>query len=86
MRGTEAQLDMSLVLRERLQIKGSVMRTRSLSDKRMMTARFIERWLPLFLSGAIHPVIDKVFNFTDVVAAHEYIESNQNVGKVVLVW
>ena len=32
----------------------------------------------------IHPVVDKVFPFDEVSAAHEYIESRNNMGKVLL--
>ena len=35
-------------------------------------------------SGTLHPVIDKVFAFDDIVEAHRYLESNQHIGKVVV--
>lgn len=34
--------------------------------------------------GALHPVIDRVFDFDDIVEAHRYLESNTQVGKVVV--
>ena len=36
-------------------------------------------------SGVLAPVIDAVFGFDDVVAAHHHLENSQQVGKVVLV-
>jgi NADPH:quinone reductase-like Zn-dependent oxidoreductase len=33
----------------------------------------------------ILPLIDRTFNMTDVAAAHEYVESNQSIGKVVMI-
>lgn len=39
---------------------------------------------PLFEAGKLIPTIDKVFEFEDVQKAHEYMESNQQVGKIVV--
>jgi NADPH:quinone reductase-like Zn-dependent oxidoreductase len=36
-------------------------------------------------AGACRPAIDRVFALDDIVAAHEYMESNQATGKVVVV-
>jgi NADPH:quinone reductase-like Zn-dependent oxidoreductase len=38
----------------------------------------------LFEKKSINLVIDKKFNFDDVKKAHEYMEKNQNIGKLVL--
>ena len=35
-------------------------------------------------SGALSPVIAKIFAFDDIVAAHRYMESNAQLGKVVV--
>lgn len=34
--------------------------------------------------GLLRPVIDRVFGFDDIVAAHRYLESNQQFGKIVV--
>ena len=36
------------------------------------------------IEGAFRPVIDKVFRLEQIVEAHRYMESNQQVGKIVL--
>jgi NADPH:quinone reductase-like Zn-dependent oxidoreductase len=36
-------------------------------------------------SGAFKPLIDKVFRFDQIVEAHRYMESNAQVGKIVVV-
>jgi NADPH:quinone reductase-like Zn-dependent oxidoreductase len=38
----------------------------------------------MLAAGTIRPVIDRVFDFHDVRAAHEFQESNESFGKVVL--
>jgi NADPH:quinone reductase-like Zn-dependent oxidoreductase len=35
-------------------------------------------------NGLLAPVIDRVFSLDDVVAAHQYMESNAHVGKIVM--
>ncbi len=37
-----------------------------------------------FDSQKIEPTIDKVFDFTEIQKAHEYLESNQQMGKIVI--
>ena len=34
--------------------------------------------------GRLRPVIDRVFKFQDIAEAHRYLESNQQVGKIVV--
>jgi NADPH:quinone reductase-like Zn-dependent oxidoreductase len=40
--------------------------------------------VPLLASGAVRPVIDKIFSMEEVRAAHQRLESNESFGKVVL--
>ncbi|MCZ6559013.1 MAG: NAD(P)H-quinone oxidoreductase [SAR324 cluster bacterium] len=84
MGGAKCEVDLSTVMRNRLQVFGSVMRSRSLEDKRAITARFQQRWLPPLIEGKIKPVIDSVFPLEEVVAAHEAMEANKNFGKIIL--
>jgi len=40
--------------------------------------------LALFKAKKLTPVIDKVFSFNQIQQAHEYMESNQQMGKIVV--
>ncbi len=84
MGGHETQIDLNTVHKKRLQIKGLTMRARPLGEKRLLTKHFKERWLPLFSQAILQPVIDSIFPFQDVRLAHEYMEKNLNVGKIIL--
>ncbi len=35
-------------------------------------------------AGALTPVIDRTFDLADIVEAHRYMESNHQVGKIVV--
>lgn len=82
--GRKAEFDMGLALSKRLQIIGTVLRSRSMEEKAKATANFIRDVLPLIQSGKVKPNLDKVFSVDEVQEAHEYLESNSSFGKVVL--
>jgi NADPH:quinone reductase-like Zn-dependent oxidoreductase len=35
-------------------------------------------------SGALRPVIDRTFNFDDMVQVHRYLENSGQIGKIVV--
>ncbi|MGD2135525.1 MAG: zinc-binding dehydrogenase, partial [Gemmatimonadales bacterium] len=84
--GRTAEVDLGVVLRKRLAIIGTVLRSRSTVQKREVTRAFADEVLPLFRTGAARPLVDRVFDMRDVAAAHRYMEGNENFGSVVLAW
>ena len=49
-----------------------------------VSRRFAAEVLPLFDAGLVHPVIDSRFGLDDIAAAHDRMESNANVGKILI--
>lgn len=82
--GRTAEFNLSLALTKRLKITGTVLRSRSTKEKTEATAKFIAEVLPLLESGKVKPNIDKIFLVEEIRKAHEYVESNESFGKVVL--
>lgn len=82
--GANGEIDYSIVMRKRLRIMGTSLRTRSLEEKATATRLFAEHVVPLLESGSLRPVIDSVFKIDEVRAAHRRIESNETFGKVIL--
>jgi putative PIG3 family NAD(P)H quinone oxidoreductase len=82
--GTSATVSFVTLLAKRHQILGLVMRSRPVSEKIEITQRFIRESLPLFADGRLKPVIDTVLPLAEARRAHELMESNANVGKIVL--
>jgi len=82
--GSNAEFDLGLALRKRLKITGTVLRARSFEEKAEVTRVFASEVVPLLAGGAVRPNIDRIFHFTEVREAHEYLESNESLGKVVL--
>lgn len=79
-------LDLGLVLRQRLTIVGTAMRSRTADERARLIEGFNSDLLPLFLTGALRPVVDSVMAMTDAAAAYQRLASNQTFGKVVLEW
>ncbi len=82
--GITAQTNLGVLLRRRLRVIGTVMRSRSDDEKRILADRVRTDLLPLFASGRLLPVVDRVFPLEQVAAAHRYMEENRNAGKIVL--
>lgn len=82
--GNKAELDMGIVMAKRLRIFGTVLRGRSAEEKAAVTSHFMEELLPLLASGAICPVIDRVFPLHQASEAHAHLEANASFGKVLL--
>jgi putative PIG3 family NAD(P)H quinone oxidoreductase len=82
--GSTGEMNMALVLRKRLHIIGSTLRSRSPAEKISITSRFESGFWPLLKAGTLNPVIDKTFPIQEAQAAHSYVAQSQNIGKVVL--
>lgn len=85
MGGGSAEVPVGAMLPKRLSLIGTVLRGRPLEEKIAVTQRCAHDLLPLFESGVLEPVVDRTMSLWDVAAAHEYVATNANVGKVVLV-
>ena len=72
------------LFRKRIHVKTSTLRSRSVDYKARLTADLVDNCMPLFNSGELKPVIDKIVDWQDVEEAHNYMASNQNTGKIVL--
>lgn len=72
------------LLRKRLKVMGSTLRARSLDYKIQLSKDFQQANLAAFKSGKIYPIVDCIFEWQEVVKAHQYMEANKNMGKIVL--
>jgi len=84
--GSRSELDLSVVLRKRLKIIGTALRSRPLEEKAALAREFSERVIPLFESRQLRPVIERTFQFDRIADAHAEMASNTTFGKLVLTW
>jgi NADPH2:quinone reductase len=82
--GARAEIDLGRVLRRRLRIFGTVLRARPLEEK-ILAAQVLQlRLAPLFASGTLKPIVDRVLPLEKAGEAHACIAANEGFGKVVL--
>jgi len=84
--GASAPFNMRALLVKRLTIVGTTLRGRPLEEKITVARDLSEHILPLFEAGRLKPVVDRVFSFDEISAAHKLMESNETFGKIVLAW
>jgi NADPH:quinone reductase len=82
--GGDCELDSRFVMGKRLQIRGTVLRARSLEEKILATQAFAAEVVPLLGQRLLRPTIDSQFKMAEIAQAHARLESNQTFGKVVV--
>jgi putative PIG3 family NAD(P)H quinone oxidoreductase len=82
--GSDAQLNLSVLMRRRLCLIGSVLRPRTLAEKVEIKERFMAQFWPLLVDGKIKPIIDSIYPIEQANEAHQRMAENKNIGKIVL--
>jgi putative PIG3 family NAD(P)H quinone oxidoreductase len=81
---TVERVSLRALMGKRAQLLASTLRSRSLAYKVQLTQEFAGDVLPQFIDGGLRPVIDSVYDWTDVADAHRRMENDENAGKIVL--
>jgi putative PIG3 family NAD(P)H quinone oxidoreductase len=84
MAGGAVSFNLGALLPKRASLTGTVLRARPLEEKIAVSQRFAAEVLPLFESGALRVVIDSRYRLDDIATAHAFMETNANVGKIVV--
>ncbi|UCC85372.1 MAG: NAD(P)H-quinone oxidoreductase [Gemmatimonadota bacterium] len=82
--GRTTEIDLGAVLRKRLCIIGTSLRSRPLEEKIEAVRAFDHDAGSLLATGRVRPVLDRVFEFDEVVEAHRCMEADENFGKLVI--
>jgi NADPH2:quinone reductase len=84
--GAKATLSLGRLLARRVTLRGTVLRSRGFAEKEELTGMFERVLVPLFDSGDLVPVLDRIMPMSAVGEAHRIMEENMTFGKVVLSW
>ena len=82
--GSQATLNLMLVMLKRLTITGSTLRPRSHAEKAAIGQAVEREVWPLIASGRIKPIVDSVFPFAQVADAHAKMAGSTHIGKILL--
>jgi NADPH:quinone reductase-like Zn-dependent oxidoreductase len=84
MGGTQANINIGMLMGKRISMRGVTLRTRTLEEKLGVTRRFATSVLPLLASGKVKPIIEQVYPLEEIGKAHTAMGENRNFGKLVL--
>ena len=82
--GTVTEVPLRALLTKGITFKGSMLRKRSVAEKRQILSQLVERVWPKLEDGSIQPTIYKVLPMEQAEEAHNILQRGENVGKVVL--
>ena len=86
LQGASGELNLDPILRKRLEVIGTVMRTRNHAERTALVRDFAAQVLPALGEGRLAPVVDQVLPMTRVREAHGLLAANRTFGKIVLTW
>ena len=82
--GSRAEINLRLVLQNRLTLTGSTLRPRSVEEKGAIARELEAKVWPLLTRREIGPVVHAALPLAEAAAAHRLLESGEVIGKVVL--
>ncbi len=84
LKGSTVECNLGLIMRKRLQIIGFVLRPQSIEEKTRLWNLAHQHWLNALMSKQFAPVIDREFKFEQMEQAHQYMQSSEHFGKIVV--
>ena len=84
MGGAQSNINLGHLMIKRQRVIGSTIRARSKEIKNEVMKALEDKVLPLFDSGVLKPIVHQVLPLSDCTKAHEIMESNENIGKIIL--
>lgn len=85
LKGSQYAIDLMPLMMKRLTLTGSTLRAQLASTKIKIADELMQQVWPLLNQQKIKPIIDTEYPLDDVVKAHQRMESNRHIGKIVLV-
>jgi NADPH2:quinone reductase len=82
--GAKAEINLVRLLRQRITITGSTLRSRSVEEKGAIANAVEKAVWPLVEAGKIRPIVYATFPLKQAAEAHRLMESGSHIGKILL--
>lgn len=82
--GPKAEVNFMPLMLKRLILTGSTLRPQSVEAKGAIASSLEKTIWPLVEAGKVKPVMNKSFPLAEASKAHAFLESGENIGKIVL--
>src|SRR5437773_1008733 len=80
----QSEIDLDALHSKRLKLFGVSNKLRTAPQRAATVEGFKKDFLPLFASGTLKPLVDRVYPFDKLPEAKQFMESNAQVGKIVV--
>jgi len=80
----KSEIDLEALHSRRLRLFGVSNKLRTAAQRALTVQGFTRDWLPLFASGKLKPLVDRVYDFAELPKAVERMEADAHVGKIVV--
>lgn len=84
LRGPKVEVDFRRLMLKRLTHTGSTLRIRTVAEKAEITRAVEDQLWPLLSDGRVKPVMFANFPLAQASKAHELMETNTHIGKIIL--
>lgn len=84
LQSSKAELDFMPVMLKRLTLTGSTLRAQSDTQKASIASQLYQQVWPLLAEAKVAPLVAATFPLEQASRAHELMESNRHIGKIVL--
>ena len=85
LRGSKVQVDLMPLMLKQLVLTGSTLRAQPLENKARIAAGVESQVWPLIAEGKFKPIIHSRFALAQASEGHALMESNQHIGKILLI-
>ncbi len=82
--GADSTVNIGKIMAKRITLTGSTLRSRDVAFKRLVKEKLLRIVWPLFESGELRVLIDRVFPLEQAAEAQRRMESSEHIGKIVL--
>lgn len=82
--GIKAEVNLGVMLGKRARVIATTLRSRPLEQKSEIIKQTVARVMPLVDKGKLAINVSKIFEFSDLTSAHEYFDSGEHTGKIVV--
>ncbi|XP_052883937.1 uncharacterized protein LOC108450462 isoform X1 [Gossypium arboreum] len=83
--GAVTEIKLNTLFPKRLTVQGAALRPRNPENKAMVVNEVEKNVWPEIVAGKVKPIIYKSFPLSEAVEAHKLMESNEHIGKILLV-
>ncbi|KAJ3267602.1 hypothetical protein HK104_005746 [Borealophlyctis nickersoniae] len=81
---TVKETSLAPILRKRLKIEGTTLRSRTQDYQIQLRDAVVKDVVPHLVDGKLKAVVDREYAWTEIVEAHQHMESNKSIGKIIV--